>query len=177
MDLMEKKNNLWVVAFIILIIIGMGVLLAMTSNKKTGPVLTLPDNNLNPISQNQNQAATPTSPPAPTFAPVTELKIEDLKVGTGSAVASGSSVTVHYIGGLTNGKVFDSSVPRKQPFAFKIGEGQVIKGWEEGLIGMKVGGIRRLHIPPQLGYGAQGAGGIIPPNATLIFEIQLLDVK
>ncbi len=85
---------------------------------------------------------------------------------------------VHYVGAFTNRQVFDSSVPRNQPLVFQVGAGQVIKGWEEGLIGMKVGGIRRLHIPPSLGYGEQGAGnGVIPPNATLIFDIQLLDVK
>ena len=100
----------------------------------------------------------------------------DLKVGTGVAASSGKAVRVHYTGWLTDGKKFDSSVDRGQPFMFTLGAGQVIKGWDEGVTGMKVGGKRQLRIPPQLGYGARGAGGVIPPNATLIFDVELLDV-
>jgi FKBP-type peptidyl-prolyl cis-trans isomerase len=108
---------------------------------------------------------------------VTELKIEDVEVGTGSEVLAGKAVTVHYTGWLTNGTKFDSSKDRGQPFTFKLGAGQVIKGWEQGVAGMKVGGKRKLTIPPSLGYGANGAGDVIPPNATLVFEVELLGVN
>lgn len=102
----------------------------------------------------------------------------DLKVGTGATASNGKTVTVHYTGWLaSNGKKFDSSVDRGQPFMFSLGAGQVIKGWEEGVAGMKIGGKRQLRIPPDLGYGARGAGGVIPPNATLIFDVELLGVK
>ena len=102
--------------------------------------------------------------------------MEDLVVGSGAAASSGQKVTVHYTGWLGNGTKFDSSKYRKDPFVFSLGKGQVIKGWDEGVQGMKVGGKRVLVIPPQLGYGARGAGGVIPPNATLMFEVELLRV-
>ncbi len=109
-------------------------------------------------------------------APVTELKIEDLKVGTGAEAKPGQQVSVHYTGWLTDGKKFDSSLDRGQPFKFMLGAGQVIQGWDKGVAGMKVGGKRKLTIPPQMGYGERGAGGMIPPNATLVFEVELLGV-
>jgi FKBP-type peptidyl-prolyl cis-trans isomerase FkpA len=105
------------------------------------------------------------------------LKYTDVKVGTGAEAKSGQNVSVHYTGTLTDGKKFDSSKDRNQPFNFPLGAGRVIKGWDEGVAGMKVGGVRKLTIPANLGYGAQGAGGVIPPNATLLFEVELLDVK
>ena len=104
-----------------------------------------------------------------------KLISEDLVVGTGAAATSGQKVTVHYTGWLTNGTKFDSSKDRRDPFVFSLGSGQVIKGWDQGVEGMKVGGKRRLVIPPALGYGAHGAGGVIPPGATLLFEIELLE--
>ncbi|MFL6214155.1 MAG: FKBP-type peptidyl-prolyl cis-trans isomerase [Blastocatellia bacterium] len=105
------------------------------------------------------------------------LKYVDEVVGTGASPTPGQMVTVHYTGWLENGTKFDSSFDHGGPFTFQLGVSPVIKGWAEGVMTMKVGGKRRLIIPPQLGYGARGAGSVIPPNATLIFEVELLDVK
>lgn len=104
------------------------------------------------------------------------LLIEDLTVGYGDEAVSGMAVTVHYTGWLKDGTQFDSSVSRGDPFRFSLGRGEVIAGWDEGVQGMRVGGRRRLQIPPALGYGAWGAGDVIPPNATLVFEVELLAV-
>ncbi|MGC7403681.1 FKBP-type peptidyl-prolyl cis-trans isomerase [Pandoraea pneumonica] len=104
------------------------------------------------------------------------LQYDDLQVGDGAEATPGQTVTVHYTGWLTDGKKFDSSKDRNDPFAFVLGGGMVIRGWDEGVAGMKVGGKRKLIIPAELGYGARGAGGVIPPNATLVFEVELLDV-
>ena len=104
-----------------------------------------------------------------------ELVVEDVTVGTGAAVVSGDVITVHYVGTLLDGAQFDSSVARGMPYTFRIGTGAVIRGWDEGLIGMRVGGKRRLTIPPSLAYGSQGSGPI-PPNATLRFEVDLLSI-
>ncbi len=105
------------------------------------------------------------------------LEYWDIKVGTGAVAQSGQHVKVDYTGWLTNGKKFDSSVGTGHPFEFMLGASQVIKGWDEGVAGMKVGGKRQLRIPPDLAYGAKGYPGAIPPNSTLIFDVQLLDVK
>ena len=109
------------------------------------------------------------------------LVIDDLTVGTGDAASAGQKVTVHYTGWLfasgAKGSKFDSSKDRGDPFIFPLGKGHVIKGWDEGVAGMKVGGKRQLTVPPELGYGSRGAGGVIPPNATLIFEVELLKVS
>jgi FKBP-type peptidyl-prolyl cis-trans isomerase FkpA len=105
------------------------------------------------------------------------LKYFELKVGTGVEAQAGKRVKVHYTGWLTDGKKFDSSVDRGEPLQFALGAGMVIKGWDEGVVGMKVGGKRQLHIAPELGYGARGAGGVIPPNATLIFDVELVAVE
>jgi FKBP-type peptidyl-prolyl cis-trans isomerase len=111
----------------------------------------------------------------PTTTP-SGLQYWDVVVGTGATAVPGSTVKVHYSGFLTTGQKFDSSRDRGEPFSFPLGAGQVIKGWDEGVAGMKVGGQRQLRIPPQLGYGEAGAGGTIPPNATLIFDVELLSV-
>ncbi len=105
------------------------------------------------------------------------LRYVDVVVGKGASPTRGRQVKVHYTGTLENGTRFDSSVDRRQPFSFIIGIGPVIKGWDEGVMGMKVGGKRKLVIPANLGYGARGAGGVIPPNATLLFDVELLDVQ
>ena len=104
------------------------------------------------------------------------LKYEDTVEGDGAVAEAGQNVSVHYTGWLTDGSKFDSSKDRNQPFQFPLGGGRVIRGWDEGVQGMKVGGTRKLTIPPQLGYGANGAGGVIPPNATLVFEVELLSI-
>ena len=106
-----------------------------------------------------------------------ELQIEDQVVGEGDEAAPGMNVEVHYTGWLTDGVKFDSSLDREQTFNFKLGAGQVIQGWDQGVAGMKVGGTRKLAIPPGMGYGAAGAGGVIPPNATLVFKIELISVS
>jgi FKBP-type peptidyl-prolyl cis-trans isomerase FkpA len=105
------------------------------------------------------------------------LQYADLVFGSGREAHAGETATVHYTGTLVDGTKFDSSKDRNQPFPFRLGAGRVIKGWDEGVEGMKIGGIRKLVIPPQLGYGARGAGARIPPNATLIFEVELLDLR
>ena len=135
-----------------------------------------------------NPVATVTSTPAPSnliamdnnenqITTASGLKYVEIAEGSGEMPTKGQTVSVHYTGTLENGKKFDSSRDRNSAFEFQIGEGQVIKGWDEGLSTMKVGGRRKLIIPADLGYGARGAGGVIPPNATLIFDVELLKIK
>jgi FKBP-type peptidyl-prolyl cis-trans isomerase FkpA len=126
----------------------------------------------------------PETAPIPKNDPVPKLEIVDLAIGTGDAIVTGKTAVVHYTGWLFDtlaanrqGKKFDSSRDRGEPFRFAVGQGQVIKGWDEGIVGMKVGGQRRLVIPSQFGYGATGSGGSIPPNADLLFDVELLAVE
>lgn len=132
------------------------------------------------VNQNMNFTEEPqkenSQPASPSAQNQTDLKIEDLKVGQGKEVKKGDTAQVHYLGTLTNGEKFDSSYDRNQPFEFQVGAGQVIEGWDQGLLGMKIGGKRKLTIPPTLGYGNQPIG-TIPANSTLIFEIELITIK
>ena len=105
------------------------------------------------------------------------LEYIEVEAGSGAQALAGKTVKVHYTGKFQDGKVFDSSIPRGEPIEFVLGAGRVIKGWDEGIALMKVGGKAQLVIPPELGYGARGAGGVIPPNATLVFDVELVDVK
>ena len=105
------------------------------------------------------------------------LEYEDIVEGAGASPTTGQTAVVHYVGTLTNGKKFDSSRDRGQPFSFRVGVGEVIQGWDEGVASMKVGGTRKMTIPSALGYGARGAGGVIPPHATLVFEVELIEIK
>ncbi len=144
------------VFILLVVLIGSGALIWIRQKKTSIPAATI-----NEPSQNK----------------MDELKIEDEKIGTGETAATGKKVTVNYSGTLTDGKKFDSSYDRGIPFSFNLGAGEVIQGWDKGIAGMKVGGKRKLTIPPELGYGARGAGSDIPPNATLIFEVELLKVE
>jgi FKBP-type peptidyl-prolyl cis-trans isomerase len=124
------------------------------------------------------------APPAPSNDPPQTFAIVDTAVGSGDTIAAGKTAVVHYTGWLFDsnandhkGKKFDSSRDRGEPFRFSVGGGQVIKGWDEGIAGMKIGGQRRLVIPPDMGYGARGAGNSIPPNATLLFDVELLAIE
>lgn len=140
-----------------------------------GPALFSP---LNPAAYQPTEASpsdTTNNPSAMEPVP-TELTITDEVIGTGAEAKTGNTVTVNYVGQLTDGSVFDASANHGQPFSFTLGSGQVIKGWDQGIIGMKEGGKRKLVIPPDLAYGAGGAGDVIPPNATLIFQVEMVKV-
>ncbi len=160
-----------------------------------GLFITQQNNQKNPLDNNQIASPAPSSTPTPILQPTqvsqpaqnssqsgsmvtmsNGLKIQDLKVGGGQEAKSGDTVTVNYLGTLENGTKFDSSYDRNQPFTTQIGVGTVIKGWDEGIVGMKVGGKRKLIIPAELGYGTQAAG-TIPPNSVLVFEVELLGIK
>jgi FKBP-type peptidyl-prolyl cis-trans isomerase len=127
---------------------------------------------------NPHGTAKPAEPAKPAEAPSNEkLEIKDLVVGKGAEAKAGDTVSVHYVGTLTDGKEFDASKKHGKPFDFELGAGRVIKGWDQGVAGMKVGGKRKLTVPPSLGYGARGFPPVIPPSSTLVFEVELLEVK
>ncbi len=140
--------------------------------------IALPALALGACKKDAPEAAKTTTPEATAMTTTaTGLQYEEIKIGEGAVPTAGQTVVVHYTGWLTDGKKFDSSVDRGQPFKFTLGQGQVIKGWDEGLSTMKVGGKRKLTIPSELGYGNRGAGGLIPPGATLVFEVELLGIE
>jgi peptidylprolyl isomerase len=146
--------------------VALNTALAQASNSSSTGADALMSNPSTDPSTDENIVTTPSG-----------LKYIDIVEGTGEMPKTGQTVEVHYTGTLEDGRKFDSSRDRNQPFDFPIGAGRVIKGWDEGLSTMKVGGQRKLIIPPDLGYGARGAGGVIPPNATLIFDVELLAIK
>jgi FKBP-type peptidyl-prolyl cis-trans isomerase len=158
-----SKNYLLIFAVIVLVILGVYLL-----KNKLG---VGPNTMQNQVQPSPSPSATPVSQPQ-----VTDLKMEDLKVGTGAEVVSGKKVTVNYVGTLTDGTKFDSSYDHNVTFQFTIGAGEVIEGWDKGVVGMKVGGKRKLTIPASMGYGSQTVG-TIPANSTLIFDIELLKVE
>ncbi|HEY9691214.1 MAG TPA: FKBP-type peptidyl-prolyl cis-trans isomerase [Oculatellaceae cyanobacterium] len=144
---------------------------------KTPPAVVQPATADNSIADTQRLIAMNTNSEDNVVTTDSGLKYVQLKEGNGATPKTGQTVVVHYTGTLENGEKFDSSRDRNQPFSFKLGVGQVIKGWDEGLSTMKVGERRKLIIPPELGYGARGAGGVIPPNATLNFDVELLKIS
>lgn len=156
-----SKKAFW--GILIVLVLGLIYVLFFSGNKNDNTKVEINSENKN---MDTNQATDSG-----------KLIIEDIKVGEGREAKSGDTVIMHYSGTLTDGTKFDSSYDRNEPFTTQIGVGQVIKGWDEGVPGMKIGGKRKLTIPSELGYGASGAGGVIPPNATLVFEVELLDIK
>lgn len=172
--------TLAVVVALGLLFYGPGIFTPFQSAPVASDTLLLDQSSTTPMNTEQTGNANPSmgaqATPAMQKLP-TELTITDTVVGTGATAAAGQQVTVNYVGMLPDGTVFDASAKHGQAFSFALGAGQVIKGWDMGVAGMKVGGKRRLIIPPSYGYGAQGAGSAIPPNATLIFDVELVAVK
>jgi FKBP-type peptidyl-prolyl cis-trans isomerase len=164
-------NRVWVIA-LAAAVVGTIVYGAMPKSSQTA---TAPKPATPPATAPATPAA-PAQPAAPASTPAAEVKTEDVKVGTGPEVKVGDSVTVHYTGTLTNGEKFDSSRDRGEPLTFTIGSTSIIPGWSQGIVGMKQGGQRKLTIPPSLGYGERGKGEI-PPNATLLFDIEVVKIE
>ena len=168
-----------VIALVFFVLLVVGFLYFMNNQtKKTNPNVSTSYSSIPPLSS-PVASSSPTPSESPQADPVTypdNLVVQDIRLGTGAEVKKGDTITVNYLGTLENGTKFDSSYDRNQPFTTQIGVGSVIPGWDEGLIGMKVGGKRKLTIPSALGYGAQGAG-TIPPNSNLIFEVELLKIQ
>lgn len=166
---MENKNNLYVIGFLILLAIGGGIYISKT---KISQSFSTPTPEATIQSAVEGEATTSAQTKMED-----KLIIEDVKVGTGDLATSGKKITVNYAGTLTDGTKFDSSYDRGTPFTFNLGAGEVIKGWDQGFDGMKVGGKRKLTIPGSLAYGKDGIPGTIPGNAALIFEVELLKVE
>jgi FKBP-type peptidyl-prolyl cis-trans isomerase len=160
---MNHKANTYLLIFFLILFAAL-IFINQPKTKQTTPIETATE----PQQINQQETST---------MDVNELIIEDIATGSGVAVKSGDTVVMHYTGTLLDGTKFDSSVDRGQPFETQIGVGQVIQGWDQGIPGMQVGGKRKLTIPSSLGYGSTGAGGVIPPNAALIFDVELLEIK
>lgn len=158
------------------IAVGLAVVIAL-GFLYFGPSLFMPYVGTEPVALGEASTTAMQQPFQPGQPLPTELTIQDSVVGTGAEAVPGTQVTVNYVGMLPDGTVFDASANHGQPFSFPLGAGAVIAGWDQGVAGMKVGGKRVLIIPPALAYGEAGAGGVIPPNATLIFEVELLEVK
>lgn len=171
-DLNLNKAHLFVVLAIVILVLG----LAFNFQKN---LMTQNTNKQDVLSSLGDLNAVATGGPTtrPTIPPTDKLIIRDLKPGVGAEVITGTTVLVHYVGALTDYKQFDNSYTNGKPFQMVVGEGKAIKGWDEGLIGMRVGGKRQLIIPPHMAYGDKGVPNIIPPNSTLIFEIELIDAK
>jgi len=169
------KKDIIIVVIILIIIIG-GIWLIF-NNSVTKQEIVIPDDQIiidKEKIQLQDQGV---KAEVSQDYEIQGMKIEVLKQGSGQEAKNNDTVAVHYTGTLENGTKFDSSLDRGQPFEFTLGIGQVIQGWDKGVLGMKIGEKRKLTIPPEMGYGARGAGGVIPPNATLIFEVELLGIK
>jgi peptidylprolyl isomerase len=164
---------------VIAIIAAVGLLvISQTSSSSSTPVAATPPPATSSAGGNSVLCASqPAALTGVKDADVKELKLEDKMIGSGAEAVSGKMVVMNYIGRLTDGTQFDTSCGKPSPFEFNLGGGQVIAGWDQGIVGMKVGGIRRLIIPASLGYGAAGAGGVIPPNAALVFDVELIEVK
>jgi FKBP-type peptidyl-prolyl cis-trans isomerase len=177
-------NQIKVNYVLILIGLGMiiGLILILANQPKTKTVeeftnLDLSQSQPNTMTDQNNNPNITSEPIGSQITDVTELKVEDLTLGTGPQVKSGDTISIHYLGTLIDGTKFDSSYDRGQPFETQIGVGMVIPGWDQGIIGLQVGGKRRLTIPYQLAYGEEGVPGAIPPKATLVFEVELVEIK
>ncbi|RKX32565.1 MAG: FKBP-type peptidyl-prolyl cis-trans isomerase [Candidatus Zixiibacteriota bacterium] len=167
----------WVLLLSVLLMAGMIACAGNKTETDTSKDVEVKEEATDTLTEAAPSATTYTELAGDTVTTQSGLKYIDAVVGEGKSPTNGSQVQVHYTGWLPDGKKFDSSVDRGQPFAFQIGVGQVIKGWDQGVMTMKEGGKRRLIIPPELAYGERGAGGVIPPNATLIFDVELLQVQ
>ncbi len=162
------KPNIIFSFILVIALIGFGIYATRGANKGTATDYTRQYNSQQTMDTNSNPEMNINA---------AGLGIQIIQTGAGPAATLGNTVSVHYVGTLEDGTKFDSSIDRGTPFSFTLGEHQVIAGWEQGILGMQVGEKRRLSIPPELGYGAAGAGGVIPPNATLLFDVELLDIK
>lgn len=173
---MENKYNISIILFLVALAVGGGIYILSNKSINNQPLATT-DTSTTIATIEPAATIVATSSANPTMN-TDKLIIQDEVVGTGAEATAGHKITVNYTGTLTDGTKFDSSLnPGRTPFEFNLGAGEVIQGWDQGFTGMKVGGKRKLTIPASLGYGAQGAGSAIPPNATLIFEVELLKVE